>query len=76
MKKTLVIGTFLCTALLIVNAWILALPVKAADCTARCGNGGRVQCSGHTCEALDGVGCKAWDSRGRPIIEIPCSSEY
>lgn len=73
MKKALLICTLLCTALFIVNAWLLALPVKAADCSAKCANGGRVQCSGHTCQALDGVGCKAFDSRGREIIEIPCS---
>ena len=73
MKKPLVIGTLLCAALLIVNAWILALPVKAADCTAKCANGGQVQCSGHTCKARDGVGCTAFDIRGREIIEIPCS---
>lgn len=67
------LSAFLILVLVIVNAWILALPVKAADCTAKCANGGYVQCSGHTCKALDGVGCKAFDTRGREIIEIPCS---
>ena len=73
--KSLVIATLMCTALLIANAWLLALPVKAADCTARCSNGGIVWCSGYRCSAQDGVGCAAWDSRGRPLIEIPCNSE-
>ena len=64
---TLVLG------LLIANAWVLALPVEAADCTANCANGGQVQCSGFRCSARDGWGCAAWDNHGRPLIQIPCN---
>jgi hypothetical protein len=71
--KSLVIGTLMCTALLIANACLLALPVKAADCTAICASGGFVQCSGYACSARDGVGCAAWDNHGRQIIQILCN---
>lgn len=73
--KRLVLGTLICTGLLIVNAWVLTLPVKAADCTAKCASGGQVQCSGHTCKAQDGVGCTAWDIRGRVLIQVSCSGD-
>jgi len=71
--KNLVLVTLMCTALLIANAWVLALPVKAADCAAKCGTNGLVLCSGYACTSQDGVGCTAWDNRGREIIRMPCS---
>ena len=73
--KSLVLGTLMCIGLLIANAWVLALPVEAADCTAKCANGGQVWCSGYTCRSQDGVGCAAWDSRGRQLIQIPCTGD-
>ena len=73
--KSLVLAALMCTGLLVANAWVLARPVEAAGCTAKCPNGGQVQCSGHTCKALDGVGCTAWDSRGRELIQMPCNAD-
>jgi hypothetical protein len=73
--KRLVLVMLIYAALVIANAWVLALPVEAADCSAKCGNGGTVQCSGYSCSARDGVGCTAWDSHGRQLIQMPCNNE-
>jgi len=74
MKKTAVFSTFLmCLGLIVGEAWLLAIPVEAAECSANCANGGQVQCSGSRCSARDGVGCTAWDDRGRVLIQLDCS---
>jgi hypothetical protein len=75
MKKSAVVTTILMSAaLIVVEAWLLATPVEAADCTANCAGGGSVQCSGHTCSANDGVGCTAWDQQGRVLIQMTCNN--
>ena len=68
---------FASLALVLASLAVLLTPITvyAADCTAKCANGGQVQCSGFRCAAQDGVGCAAWDSRGRTLIQIPCSSD-
>jgi len=78
MKKASTI-TFLSASvtLLVASLAVLLTPITvyAADCAAKCGNGGQVWCSGFRCAAQDGVGCVAWDSRGRTLIQIPCNGE-
>jgi hypothetical protein len=78
MKKASMI-TFLSASVTLVVASLAVLltpiTVYAADCTAKCGNGGQVQCSGFRCTAQDGWGCAAWDSSGRPLIQMPCTDE-
>jgi len=78
MKKASMI-TFLSASVTLVVASLAVLltpiTVYAADCAAKCGNGGLVLCSGYSCTAQDGVGCTAWDKRGREIIRMPCSGD-
>lgn len=75
MKKSAVLsGLVLFVGLLIAEAFLLAVPVKAdSDCTAHCANGGSVTCSGYTCTARDNVGCSAYDSHGHLEIAMDCT---
>lgn len=78
MKKASTI-TFLFASLTLVLASLAVLltpiTVYAADCTAKCSNGGQVQCSGFICTARDGVGCRAWDNHGREVIQLNCNGD-
>jgi hypothetical protein len=54
------------------TGWVLLNPVsaKAASCTADCGNGKKVTCTGTHCGAIDGDKC--WSSDGTEIRDEPC----
>lgn len=77
MKKSIT-ASFLYVSLILVlaNLAVLLTPITvyAAECKAICPSS-VVTCYGHTCSAHDGVGCAAWDSRGREVMRIPCGTE-
>lgn len=75
MKKSAILTTMvMCLGLIGMEAWLLATPAEAADCTAQCAGGGHVTCSGTTCSATDNAGCTGRDSDGRIIIQMSCNS--
>jgi hypothetical protein len=54
---------FLCLGLIGTSIWFLSAPVKVsandpvANCTAKCGGGRTVTCTGDACVATDYLGC-------------------
>jgi hypothetical protein len=73
MKKLFLLPLVLFAGLFVAEAFMMAIPVKAADCTAHCANGGSVSCSGYRCTGRDNVGCQAWDSGGHSLIQMDCT---
>lgn len=51
-------------ALLTMEIHLLLNYAYAATCTAECGGGRSVTCSGRGCFAGDGLGCMSWDKEG------------
>jgi len=75
MKKAAALSSFtLCVGLLGATGWLLVTPITAhaAECSADCGIGGTVSCSGSgACVAQDGWGCKASNGSGHaPMIQL------
>ena len=70
--------SFLSASLILVLASLTVLltpiTVYAAECTANCLTS-VVTCYGRTCKGQDGVGCTAWDSRGREVMRMACGTE-
>jgi hypothetical protein len=77
MKKVSTIS-FLSASLILVltSLAVLLTPITvyAAECQAIC-PGSVVTCYGFRCSAEDGVGCKAWDSRGVQVMRVPCETQ-
>ena len=73
MRKALLSSAFsICISLLVATAWILFTPVPGfalAECTATCGDGSTVTCSGYECQARDGDGCVSRNKYGDASIE-------
>jgi hypothetical protein len=70
--------SFLSASLILALASLAVLltpiTVYAAECIAICPSS-VVTCYGHTCKAQNGVGCTAWDSRGREVMRMTCGTE-
>jgi hypothetical protein len=76
-KASTITFLFALLTLIFTSLAILLTPITvyAADCTAKCSNGGQVWCSEFSCAAQDGVGCKAWDNHGRELIRLTCNGD-
>lgn len=48
----------------VLQLYVFVLPVYTATCTADCGDGISVSCTGAKCSAEDGSGCAAYDREG------------
>ncbi|GEM_PF-1689434 len=59
--------------LVVFEIYLFLNPVYAATCTAECGAGKTVSCSGHGCAANDGGGCMSWDQDRNLVEEKECS---
>lgn len=62
----------LVAAFFVLQFYVFLVPVYAATCLADCGGGNVVTCSGHSCDATDGEGCRAYDENGRLTVEGRC----
>jgi hypothetical protein len=71
MKRLVLFLLMLSGALLVGEAFLLATPVRAEDCTVNCADGSSHTCSGYLCVAKGGS-CTAWDSRGRRTEQFNC----
>lgn len=77
MKKASTISSLSASLTLVLaslSVLLTPITVYAAECNAKCASS-VVTCYGHTCLAQDGVGCAAWDSRGREVMRFPCGTE-
>lgn len=61
MKTSRIVIVLVCFALLVIDTVVLVTPLFAMTCTASCGENGSVSCSGESCEAINGLGCMAWE---------------
>jgi hypothetical protein len=59
--------------LFILQFYVFLLPVYGATCTADCGGGTSVSCTGHRCEAVDGAGCQSWKADGTEATVGACA---
>ncbi len=70
MKNTLVI--LLVGIFFVLQLYVFLMPAYAGTCTADCGDGTSVSCTGASCIAKDGEGCKGFDSNGNLRSEGHC----
>ncbi len=62
--------------LLSIEVLVLCYELRAATCTADCGGGRSVSCSGDSCGARDGVGCASFDAEGRETLRKSCAEPH
>ncbi len=62
----------LMAVLFVFQFYFFLIPAYAATCTADCGDGTSVSCSGASCIAKDGVGCEAYNADGKKAATGSC----
>jgi hypothetical protein len=72
MKKLFLLPLILCAGLFVGEAFLLAIPVSANDCTVNCADGSSHTCSGYTCIAYSGNYCVAYNAGGRQLERFNC----
>ena len=74
MKKLKIVSciTFIFTWSALATLVFSNLAIAGTNCTANCGNGYSVSCSGAVCGAIDGIGCRGSDANGKVRSEGFC----
>jgi hypothetical protein len=67
MRNTLLLC--LTAVFFVLQLYVFLMPAYAGTCTAECGGGASVSCTGYSCFQEDGVGCWAWD-RNENLVAV------